>query len=76
MDQIIALRDGNGPSNNTLTPSGTSAMHRPSIKNVDSNLVPFRVSKGRKNIEANDTERMRPNMRTVVKLILDLNPLV
>lgn len=63
MVQIVALPDGGGPSHNTLIPSGTNAMHRPSIRKGDSNLVPLRVPKGKKNMEANAADRKNPNKR-------------
>jgi hypothetical protein len=60
--QMIAFREGGGPSSNTLTPNGTNAMQRPSNMNVDSNLVPLRVPNGRKNMELKAIERMIPNV--------------
>jgi len=57
MVQNIALRDRGGPSRNTFSPNGTNAMQSPKVRNGDSNLVPLRVPKGRKNIETNATER-------------------
>lgn len=48
MVQSMALRDGGGPSRKTLIPSGTNAMQSPSIRNVDSNLVPLSVPNGKK----------------------------
>lgn len=58
--QNIALREGGGPYRNTLIPKGIKAIQRPSRMKVDSNLVPLRVPSGRKNMDPNAIERIRP----------------
>lgn len=60
--QNFALRESGGPSRNTLIPSGTKATQSPNKINGDSSLVPFKVPKGKKNMEANAIERIKPKV--------------